>query len=240
MALRQTFQCAPKSWPRNQHLPCVVVSSPTLQRTSPNQPRHGFHTSLPRPNNSLFNLGGLSTSRESRYLARERRMPRTEFSPHLELIRSSEVDPHGGPGSRKASTTSTKTTMAFMPDINEVVARIKSLEETCKGLKAEFKRANEEDRSRRDLFKILATGLATICIFLVLLDKSTWWFQSLVAEAVKVRPERATKHTVQQIDNEESNNASMPSVPIPLSSENNAATTKPSTTMSRMFWAQSD
>ena len=42
---------------------------------------------------SLFNISGLSHSRESGFLSKERGIPRTEFAPHLELIRSSEVEP---------------------------------------------------------------------------------------------------------------------------------------------------
>lgn len=67
------------------------------------QPHRGFHSSQRRRNGSFFNLGGLSTSRECQYLAKERGMPRTDFSPNLELIRSSEVDTQGGPGSRRFS-----------------------------------------------------------------------------------------------------------------------------------------
>lgn len=46
-----------------------------------------------RASGSILNLSGLSASRESRFLSKERGIPRTEFSPHLELIRTSEVDP---------------------------------------------------------------------------------------------------------------------------------------------------
>ena len=52
-----------------------------------------FHNTAYRPSNSILNLSGLSVSRESRFLSKERGIPRTEFSPHLELIRSSEVNP---------------------------------------------------------------------------------------------------------------------------------------------------
>ena len=49
---------------------------------------------------SLFNLAARATSRESAYLSKERRIPHTEYSPTLQLIRSSEVDPFkGAPGS---------------------------------------------------------------------------------------------------------------------------------------------
>ena len=64
------------------------------------QIRHDFPTPQRRAYGSLFNLGGLSTSRECQYFSKERGVPRTEFSPFLELIRSSEVDTQDGPGSR--------------------------------------------------------------------------------------------------------------------------------------------
>ena len=56
-------------------------------------PRHLYTTPRILSSGSLFNLAGLSTSRESGFLSKERGIPRTEFSPHLELIRLSEVEP---------------------------------------------------------------------------------------------------------------------------------------------------
>lgn len=82
---------------------CLPRLSPHLSLPVPS--RCGFHTSTNR-RSSLFNLGGLSTSRENRYLSREKGIPRTEFSPHLELIRSSEVDTQRSPGSGKPSSSS--------------------------------------------------------------------------------------------------------------------------------------
>lgn len=64
--------------------------------------KRSFHRTTPCAGSSILNLSGLSTSRESRFLAKERGIPRTEFSPHLELIRSSEVEPFA---SRDASST---------------------------------------------------------------------------------------------------------------------------------------
>ena len=62
-----------------------------------------FHSTPHRSSGSLFNLSGLSVSRESRFLSKERGIPRTEFSPHLELIRSSEVEPFTGKEERRSS-----------------------------------------------------------------------------------------------------------------------------------------
>ncbi|KAL8695598.1 MAG: hypothetical protein Q9224_003309, partial [Gallowayella concinna] len=53
-----------------------------------------FHNTSSLAGSPLFNLGGLSTSRESQYLSKERGIPRTDFAPHLELIKSSEVEPY--------------------------------------------------------------------------------------------------------------------------------------------------
>ena len=55
--------------------------------------RHLHTTSRLYSSGSLFNLSGLSHSRESGFLSKERGIPRTEFAPHLELIRLSEVEP---------------------------------------------------------------------------------------------------------------------------------------------------
>ena len=56
-------------------------------------PRHLYITPRILSSGSLFNLSGLSASRESGFLSKERGIPRTEFAPHLELIRLSEVEP---------------------------------------------------------------------------------------------------------------------------------------------------
>ena len=61
------------------------ATSRTFQRT--------FHSTPPLAGSPLLNLSGLSTSRESQYFSKERGIPRTRFSPHLELIESSEVSP---------------------------------------------------------------------------------------------------------------------------------------------------
>ena len=55
--------------------------------------KHLHTTSRLYSSGSLFNLSGLSHSRESGFLSKERGIPRTEFAPHLELIRLSEVEP---------------------------------------------------------------------------------------------------------------------------------------------------
>lgn len=66
---------------------------PTLPRLRIFPQQRPFHTTNACAAGSILDLGNLSISRESRFLARTQGRPRTEFSPHLELIRSSEVDP---------------------------------------------------------------------------------------------------------------------------------------------------
>ena len=53
-----------------------------------------FHTTPTRAGSSFFDLTRLSASRESQHLSKEKGRPRTDFAPHLELIKSSEVAPY--------------------------------------------------------------------------------------------------------------------------------------------------
>ncbi|KAL8919905.1 MAG: hypothetical protein Q9172_004753 [Xanthocarpia lactea] len=53
-----------------------------------------FHTTPARAASSFFDLTRLSASRESQHLSKEKGRPRTDFAPHLELIKSSEVAPY--------------------------------------------------------------------------------------------------------------------------------------------------
>ncbi|KAL8898341.1 MAG: hypothetical protein Q9207_006750 [Kuettlingeria erythrocarpa] len=99
----------------NNSVPFLSSSLRSSPRACFPAPHHQhFHTS-PCIRSSLFNLAGLSTSRESQYLSKERGIPRTEFAPHLELIRSSEVDPQQAPGSRKVSPAQPRATDNTQP-----------------------------------------------------------------------------------------------------------------------------
>lgn len=96
MSLRRTVEKASSKVLHSVQIPCWKRGrQPVILLTAP---QHlGFHTSRCL-NSALFNLGGLSTSRESQFLAKEYGRPRTDFAPHLELIRSSEVDTQKAPG----------------------------------------------------------------------------------------------------------------------------------------------
>ncbi|KAL8865372.1 MAG: hypothetical protein Q9198_009353, partial [Flavoplaca austrocitrina] len=65
---------------------------PRLQ-TSYRFPRRTFHNTPSLPASPFFDLTRLSASRESQHLSKEKGRPRTEFAPHLELIKESEVAP---------------------------------------------------------------------------------------------------------------------------------------------------
>ena len=105
---------------------------------------------------SLFNLSGLSHSRESGFLSKERGIPRTEFAPHLELIRSSEVEPFAEKkkklpttDSLQSSPTSSSQTLVQQSDAGgiSVAYLIEELEST-KVAKEEVERLNSELRHK--------------------------------------------------------------------------------------------
>ena len=97
----------PYSVVRRNHRPARFYPSPgnATALVVPSFTR-GFHCTTRCAGSSILNLSGLSTSRESRFLAKERGIPRTEFSPHLELIRSSEVEPFTGRDASSAAQSS--------------------------------------------------------------------------------------------------------------------------------------
>ena len=136
-------------------------------------PRHLYTTPRLLSSGSLFNLSGLSTSRESGFLSKERGIPRTEFSPHLELIRLSEVEPFA---EKKLSTSSLQPSPASShkpiqqsEDSGISVAYlIKELEST-KLAKEEAERLNRELRHRKKVVEEKLEGiwdrLAALSVF---------------------------------------------------------------------------
>ena len=90
-----------------------------------------FRSTARQGSNSILNLSGLSISRESRFLSKERGIPRTEFSPHLELIRSSEVNPFTGKDSPVGSpslATYSSPAMQYVGSSSSVSYLTKELE----------------------------------------------------------------------------------------------------------------
>lgn len=98
-------------------------------------------------------------------------MPRTEFSPHLELIRTSEVDPHKGPGSGKV----TKTGLMPIPEIqiNAVEMKTRVVEESYQNHGTTVKRLDREASSRHDMRKMttLAAVVTLLCSSILFSDE---------------------------------------------------------------------
>ena len=126
---------------------------------------------------SFFNLGGLSISRESQFLSKERGLPRVDFSPHLELIRSSEVDTQRIPSFNEVPNPARKPfqsqqeqvgsrglvsiTEASLKDVTNKIKilemRLKSAEMTSKQLFDSYTRRTKE-----------SNVLACVCFILTL------------------------------------------------------------------------
>lgn len=76
----------------------IPITTPAARRllyprTSHRLPSRHFHTTSSLAGSPFFDLTRLSASRESQHLSKEKGIPRTEFAPHLELLKSSEVTP---------------------------------------------------------------------------------------------------------------------------------------------------
>ncbi|KAL8950595.1 MAG: hypothetical protein Q9222_003375 [Ikaeria aurantiellina] len=121
-----------------------------------------FHGSPHHAGSPLLNLAGLSTSRECQFLSKERGIPRTEFSPHLELIKSSEVTPF-----RANQSTDGAATAIAIGDSPVIAYLTKEVENT----KAALVKVKEAERAlRRRLHKTEreAEWLLTATVALVL------------------------------------------------------------------------
>ena len=94
-------------------------------------------------------------------------MPRTEFSPHLELIRTSEVDPHNGPGSRKRSAKKSETSANLDHAVEVAKAKIslargEALDQRPEGGSRSYK---EEAWKSLDRTRVLTTVAAIAALF---------------------------------------------------------------------------
>ncbi|KAI4116371.1 MAG: hypothetical protein LQ338_007726 [Usnochroma carphineum] len=220
--------------------------------------RRGFHTSN-RLSSSLFNLGGLSTSRESQYLAKERGIPRTEFSPHLELIRSSEVDTQRAPGSSKAPmrTAVPKTTISgssassgliTIPDVvySDFKSRIKKLEEQLAQSEKASRQLLTQYQKRMKEGMILG-GVCLLLALAVLYAEETQKLKTLALQAWRTgRQEQAPAQESLEIqtrllgsESAEKLNTMQDTPAFHRTSECDAESKQP-WTFSRLFWAAKD
>ena len=92
-------------------------------------------------------------------------MPRTEFSPHLELIRNSEVDPHSGPGSRKISRTKDELVTGHNAEFHSAEPQVRIEEKTNQDLEAEIHSQYKEAKSGPDLTRRWTTVAAVATLF---------------------------------------------------------------------------
>ena len=153
-------------------IPCLAGSCPSPGHTSalvgPSFTR-GFHNTIPCAGSSILNLSGLSTSRESRFLAKERGIPRTEFSPHLELIRSSEVEPFTGRGASSAAQSSSTLSPGHTSGVDSplsVAYLIKELDAT-RVLQAKTANALQDLQTRYKSRERDAVNLSFVTVLLI-------------------------------------------------------------------------
>lgn len=121
--------------------------------------------------NPLLNLSHFSAAKEAQFLSKERKIPREEFHPYLQLIRSSEVDPFAPvPGASptviaalekaKAGKTDTETTynLAVSNLMSQVeLSRRENLQVTSALMMIQERHKREERNAL--LFMLAAVGL---------------------------------------------------------------------------------
>ena len=129
-----------------------------------------FHSTPYLHSSSILNLSGLSVSRESRFLSKERGIPRTEFSPHLELIRSSEVDSLASKDTPLSSSSSPKPEAGLwhFHKTSQKIQRLKDALEHARITNAESEAALEALRIRYKRRENEAGILAVVTILLTL------------------------------------------------------------------------
>lgn len=212
------------------NLPCQRTCF--LSQT-PAQTIHQFHTSSSR-SSALFNLGGLSTSRESQYLSKERGIPRTEFSPHLELIRSSEVDTQRAPGSNKASHPAPKTIHSSAKEevksqtTHDVHITIPLQE--YNNLKSRLLKHENGDKKHKSRDTTLGDTVFGATIMAIVL----YWYRTVGAISAKEKADLGTAPPKPETT-AEADISPDPAVHIPQD-----ARTAQSRTLSRLFWAAED
>jgi hypothetical protein len=84
-----------------------------------------LHTSSPSQASVLFALGALSNSRETQHFNKLSRLDRSQHSPNLQLIKSSEVDPHPLPIERLLHNAPPSSTAAATAKLEAAIADAK-------------------------------------------------------------------------------------------------------------------
>ncbi|KAL8708932.1 MAG: hypothetical protein Q9220_006264 [cf. Caloplaca sp. 1 TL-2023] len=169
-----------------------------------------FHSSPRLCGSPLLNLAGLSTSRECQFLSKERGIPRTEFSPHLELIKSSEVTPF------KADQST--TTIAPMGDGPVIAYLTKEVENTKAALvkvkEAERVLRGKLQKTEREAMSIVVISLALV-LHLLLYEEIKIWWEGLLDPLIADRRDRdADLASPQQSPKIHHQEIVMPQVPV--------------------------
>lgn len=161
----------------NSTAPLVRIRKlPTFQ-PQPNHTHRPFTTSKPLLINPLQNLSHFSAAKEAQFLSKEKRIPREEFHPYLQLIRSSEVDPFAPvPGAtpslvsalRHARSGEADTDTALRLAVSNLIEQIKvekrEKEEILEVLERVERRWKREERTALGFVAVLVGVLAVVVV----------------------------------------------------------------------------
>lgn len=146
----------------------VTYSTPFVHNTRQVASRT-FSSCAVRQLNPLLNLSAFSGSKEAQYLSKERRIPRTEFAPHLELIRSSEVDPFAPTAGasptviaalRRAQTGESDKDTAYTLAISNLIKQLEASKQELREAKQSLGRLQQkyEKNGQEGLVLVLLTA----------------------------------------------------------------------------------
>ncbi|KAL6716580.1 hypothetical protein ACLMJK_006147 [Lecanora helva] len=149
----------------------AVIRSCSIEQTRTSSGHalfRAFHSTPCRSSGSILNLSGLSVSRESRFLSKERGLPRTEFSPHLELIRSSEVEPFMKKGASGASEKLSHSHFeSMLPSVGYLLKELENLKTSNGKAEAALRVANAKCESREREAAVLAVVTLVLTVGLI-------------------------------------------------------------------------
>ena len=187
------------------------------QTNCPSSPYRAFQTSSYLAASSFLDLGNLSISRESRYLAKAQGRPRTEFSPYLDLIRSSEVEPFSkekGDSNMTKDTRDAKlvgstnlcqtdlTTAELRKDLAIIRNAYKKAEKSLKEAHRQLMRRENEAALLLVFVVILITTLALHSdLHGISSDKMLKWLRTVVATQVTHGKETSSSVPDRQMSN---------------------------------------
>ena len=144
------------------------------------QSSQSSHSSSCRTSGSIFNLSGLSVSREARFLSKERSIPRTEFSPHLELIRSSEVDPFRGSDDSSTHSTPPPSSLSSPLALGYVMKELENMRTAKERSDDALRELRIKYKSREKEAAVLAFVVAFLTLGLVYPEGFRGGFQSVL------------------------------------------------------------